>query len=270
MGKCKLLIMDKSIFQGKNPDKLNDFVRCHNVLLPYTLMFECIISQPEKGKEAKDPRKLLTKLINCVKSGARVSKSPVDILEEEKSKNAPIDSIIDEEETKIIRTNELDESCIEQTAKICEETFEPTIDLALQTAKKCYEEIRKRGMMKYSNEERLKKLLQAIDIYHEQQSIPEKSFSKNDGWTWQIFRLFSAWLHELAFKSGMNLDNMDISKISNDIHDIYYVAYLSKADGLLTADKNLVQPLAEAAFPEKDVFCNMGEVSSAYIICNWR
>lgn len=236
-------------------------------------MFECVISKPKKGKDAKEPLRLLTKLMNCSKNGARLGKSPRDILKEEKLKNAAIDSIIDEEETKLVRTSELDKSHIEQATKKCEEVIKPMIDPVLQWVKKFYENIRKKGMIKNfideakenDVEERLKKWLQAID--HQQQSIADKFLPNikdvgSDWWIWQIWRLSLAWGTELAWKSGMNTENMDIS---NDVYDVHYVACLSKADGLLTADGNLVQPLAKAAFPEKDIFCNIDEVPSEYI-----
>jgi len=41
-----------------------------------------------------------------------------------------------------------------------------------------------------------------------------------------------------------------------------------RADGLLTRDKKLVTPLAQAAFPEKDVFFSLDEVPDEYL-CNW-
>jgi len=46
-----------------------------------------------------------------------------------------------------------------------------------------------------------------------------------------------------------------------------YVASLSRADGLLTGDKKLVEPLVRAAFPEKDVFSSL-EVPDSYR-CDW-
>jgi len=36
----------------------------------------------------------------------------------------------------------------------------------------------------------------------------------------------------------------------------------------LTRDKKVVEPLARAAFPEKDVFSNLDEVPDEYL-CNW-
>ena len=54
----------------------------------------------------------------------------------------------------------------------------------------------------------------------------------------------------------------------HDCQDIEYATYLSLADGLLTRDKKLVTPVAKVAFPDKDVFSNLDELSEDYI-CNW-
>ena len=81
-----------------------------------------------------------------------------------------------------------------------------------------------------------------------------------------MLRLMFAWGTELASirnKSGpsFSIENYDMS---NDIFDICYVSHLSQADGLVAGDKNLVQPLAMAAFPEKDVFNSIYDVPYQY------
>lgn len=47
-----------------------------------------------------------------------------------------------------------------------------------------------------------------------------------------------------------------------------YVLLLSRADGITTCDKELVEPLARAAFPGKDVFSSLEEVPESYR-CDW-
>ena len=57
----------------------------------------------------------------------------------------------------------------------------------------------------------------------------------------------------------------DIGKhISNDVFDIFYVSHLLHADGLITNDKDLMKPLALAAFPHKDVFSSIDDVPCRY------
>jgi hypothetical protein len=53
--------------------------------------------------------------------------------------------------------------------------------------------------------------------------------------------------------------------VEHDLQDITYVLLLSRGDGLLTRDKDLVIPLAKAAFPEKDVFSSLEEVPKDYL-----
>jgi hypothetical protein len=59
-----------------------------------------------------------------------------------------------------------------------------------------------------------------------------------------------------------------LDKVERDLQDIKYVTLLSRADGLLSNDKSIVLPLARAVFPQKNIFCDIDEVSNAYI-CNW-
>ncbi len=83
-----------------------------------------------------------------------------------------------------------------------------------------------------------------------------------------MVRLWCAYAIEWACKrnySGPSFENRDIS---NDLYDMEYVAYLSRADGILTGDTKLVQPLAEAAFPDKDMFSSLEEVPESYR-CDW-
>ncbi|MGD8786803.1 MAG: hypothetical protein PVJ60_05225 [Phycisphaerales bacterium] len=59
-----------------------------------------------------------------------------------------------------------------------------------------------------------------------------------------------------------------IRRAEHDYQDMEYVLLLSRADGILTRDEKLVKPLAQAAFPEKDIFSNLDEVPEEYI-CHW-
>lgn len=57
-------------------------------------------------------------------------------------------------------------------------------------------------------------------------------------------------------------------RAEHDYQDMEYVILLSRADCILTRDEKLVKPLAKAAFPDKDVFSSLDEVSEDYL-CNW-
>jgi hypothetical protein len=274
----KLLILDKSVFHGTARSKLVRFVKCHRVILPYALCVECAISQ--KGnppKDSKDPMRLTQKLLEVVKNGADAGKSPSRIVEEERSRNAAIESLIDMEETQFMREGRLDEEAdLEEAREKCDKAFKPITDIVGQWADEYHKNIRKKKLEKDFREEvdesnllvRLGKWLQFIDIAKD--DILETYYSNGsnamsaDRWEWQMLRLSLAWGTELASKrnkSGPDFGNYDIS---NDIYDIYYVSHLSQADGLVAGDKDLVRPLAMAAFPDKDVFCSIYDVPYRY------
>jgi len=269
----KLLILDKSAFHGTEPSKLVRFVKCHHVILPHALCVECAISQ--KGnppKESKDPKRLMQKFLDVVKNGAYAGKSPSKIVEEERSRNATIESLVDMEETQIMRESMLDEkSDLEKVRKEYDKAFKSIIDCVHWWADKYYKNLVMKQLEKDFREEanegdlvgRLKKWLQAVDGMKDdiENFFGNKSnaVSKN-GWEWQMRKLSLAWGIELASKrnkSGPSFENYDIS---NDIFDIFYVSHLLQADGLIGGDKKLVRPLAMAAFPEKDVFGSINDV----------
>ena len=275
----KLLILDKSVFQGTTCDKLIRFVKCHRVILPHALYVECVISQ--KGNppnDFKDPKRLVQKLLDVVKNGAYAGKSPSKIAEEERSRNAAIESLIDMEETQFMRESILDkEPNLEKVRRDCDEAFRPIANFVEQFANQYYKNIVKKELGKSFREEvdesdyviRLAKWLQSIDEMKDNilDQFPGNGSNamSTDRWKWQLLRLSCALGIELASKrnkSGPSFENY--AGISNDIFDIYYVSHLSQADGLVSGDKRLVQPLAKAAFPNKDVFGRINDVHHSY------
>ena len=274
----KLLILDKSVFQGTALSELVRFVKCHRVILPHALCVECAISQ--KGnppKDSKDAMRLTQKLLDVVKSGAYAGKSPSKIVEEERSRNAVIESLVDMKETQTMRKGILDEEPdLEKVREECEKAFRQTTNFVEQWANQYHKSIGKKKLEKGFRKEvdesdlvgRLRKWLQVIDIAKDDILDTYYSNGSNvmsaDRWEWQILRLSLAWGTELASKrnkSGSSFENYDIS---NDIFDIYYVSHLSQTDGLVAGDKKLVRPLAMVAFPDKDVFCSIYDVPYRY------
>lgn len=275
----KLLILDKSVFHGTAYSELIRFVKCHRVILPHVLCVECAISQKgDPPKDSKDPIQLTQRLLDVVKSGAYAGKSPGKIIEEERSRNAAIESLIDLEETQTMKEGILDENPdLEKVREECDKAFKSTIDFVKEWMDKYHKNMQKKGLEKDFREEvdendlvgRLTKWLQAID---EQKSENLDHFfgsggnvMKADRWEWQLLRLCLAWGTELACmrnKSGPSFDNY--KELSNDIYDIFYVSHLLQADGLVAGDKGLVQSLAKAAFPGKDVFDSIDDVPDCY------
>lgn len=93
---------------------------------------------------------------------------------------------------------------------------------------------------------------------------PEK-FCLSEKWvSWHFLRLMHILVQERTFQRHTGGKSSE-SIIEHDLQDIKYILLLSRANGLLTRDKKLVKPLAQAAFPEKDVFSNLDEVPDEYL-----
>jgi len=280
----KLLVIDKSVFHGAASDKLIKFAKNNSVVLPYALAIECLMSEKKHGiKGAKDPIRLLHKVEDVVKAGAYCGRSPGSIFQEERERQRSVDSVVDEKVTRDIREGHLvlTEDLVEREADICRNTFDPQIVFLKQLAEKMYGEACKKGLQPNFRGEaeknplsvRLTKWIQVADVLRDQimQRFFSTSISSNAGpdwFAWQWSRLCFAWAYEWTCKrveSGPSVENRDIS---NDLYDMHCTACLVRADGLLTKDEKLVKPLAQAAFPRKDVFSSLDEVPEEYL-CRW-
>jgi hypothetical protein len=271
-----LLILDKSVFHGTAKDQLIEFVKCHNVVLPYSLCVECAISQSEEN-EYKDPIQLTNKLLELVKNGAYAGKSPDTIVKEERSRNAVIETLVDEKETQLMKEAKIYKDVdIKKVRAECETAFKPMVAFVKEWAGQYYKNICKKRLAKKFLKQmnngyvvgRLGKWLESVDVMKNDiiDTINASGIriTFKDGWEWQMWRLCFAWGIELACKrnqSGPDFENRDIS---NDIYDIYYVSHLSQASGILTNDKGLAEPLAIAAFPDKDIFLSIDDVPCQY------
>jgi hypothetical protein len=96
----------------------------------------------------------------------------------------------------------------------------------------------------------------------------EAKFCLSSEWiSWQYIRLTDAIAQDYYYlrrRGGVPGDE----RAERDYQDMEYVLLLSRADGLLTRDDGC-KCLAQAAFPEKDVFSDLDEVPDKYI-CHWR
>ena len=95
-------------------------------------------------------------------------------------------------------------------------------------------------------------------------------FCLSDGWmTWHRIRLTLAIVYEWWYKNQTGtLPEEKETYAEHDDQDMEYVLLLSRADAIITCDKKLVEPLAKAAFPKKDVFSSLEEVPESYR-CDW-
>jgi len=227
----KWLIVDKSVFHGTACRELVRFVKCHRVILPHALCVECAISQKgDPPKESKDPIRLMQKLVDVVKSGAYAGKSPGKIVEEERSRNATIESIVDMEETQVMREGTLDEEGdLEKVRQECEKAFKPIIDFVKEWASRYHKNIRKKKLENDFRDEvdegdlvrRLGKWLHFTnkakdDILDHLLGTGSNAMSA-DRWEWQMLRLSLAWGTELASKRNKSGSSFEDYNISNDI-----------------------------------------------------
>jgi hypothetical protein len=273
--------MDKNIFQGISTERLIKFVKNYKVILPNTLGVECVISDDEGGKKpSKNPSKLLEKLCILIKNGAYSGRSIGSMINQERDTQKPNDCIIDYPNTKLARRANVnfDTLLIKNEAEKAKKAFQPMIDFCKTIAIAHYENLVKKNLQKsfieecdQSNlEKRLKKWIQATDKLREQilkGQLASLSFyitEKNDKWlNWQLLRIYLAWAIEWASTRNQSGPSFR-GNIENDFYDMEYVVYLNNADGILTNDKHLVIPLAKVAFPEKDVFTSIEEVTEDY------
>jgi hypothetical protein len=270
------------VFQGTSTDKLLKFVKCHDVILPYSLCVECTISRKGNSPEGfKDPKRLLHRLLELVKNGAYAGKSPARIVDEERSRKAAIESLIDDELTQMMRKATLaKEPNLEEARTQCEKTLRPIVDFVQHFADQYYKNICKKKNKEEAFRpevddgvivERLSEFLKGVDekkdVILDKFPAPAKNPVFKDGWEWQLLRLACAWAIELATKRNKSGPSFDKYKdLPNDIYDIYYVSHLSQAGGLLTNDGDLAQ-LAITAFPDKDVFRSIDDVPFRYCTC---
>jgi hypothetical protein len=104
--------------------------------------------------------------------------------------------------------------------------------------------------------------------YYSQWITDPTKFCLSPEWmTWHEIRLLKAVFVEYTYlrqtSCAPSRENAE-----HDYQDMEYVLLLSRADAIITRDKKLVEPLARAAFPEKDVFSSLEDVPESYR-CDW-
>lgn len=262
----KLLVIDKTIFHAfyDCDEKLCEFVKKYNVVLPSTLAIECVISEK---KQDKDPEKLLRSLVKAVKAGANIGYQSAELLTAEKITLCPVKSIVDEVLTQKLRksTFEISPDLIKQAAKHCMEVTEQIINCFFKPiTETLYNEICKNKdfMNKFSKptnrKERRKEWIRFMDHNNVMNNTLNAFFSEKinshvdaNWYTWQLFRIWCSYCWDWSHKKSLP-GSYEKKDISNDFYDIEPVLYLSRADGLLTNDQKLQVPLAKAAYPKKE------------------
>jgi len=108
----------------------------------------------------------------------------------------------------------------------------------------------------------------AVSAFQKYTRTPDR-FCLSEEWvSWQYVRLATALDLEYAFLRKGHGGKKEHEGAEHDLHDVEYAVLLSRADAIITGDKKLVEPLARAAFPKKDVFSSLDDVPESYR-CDW-
>jgi hypothetical protein len=268
----KLLVLDKSIFQGTSLTKLCRFAKSHNILAGNVLLIECLISPDQVD------RKLLTRFQKLIGAGAMYTHLPFEIVNREKEALSPIKSIVDKNGTDTIRTSTLKDNVV--YLKAGSEKYQaqvgPIVKYMLKLSEYFYVDIAKSNLLRGIRTEtddkvsRLRKWAEVMEPVVDNEVLKEWepeicSYIRHDWYTWHDYRLRCILAFEWAYQKAKCGQLPVFDKASHDFHDMQYVSLLCRADGILTNDKKLVIPLAQAAFPEKDVFSSLDDVTDTYL-----
>ena len=277
----KQLIIDKVVFEGTNTNKLCAFAENHFLILPDVLLYECLTT-PKKNNI------LSHRFEQVMLAGAYVCPPIKTILYKEAHNLSPYGFLPDLKMTTYIRktikkNNTFFNSTYIQNMyeKHCK-SAQILLDSAPKTAEKITAQepkvLREAKQYQANRSERFKLWVETVmceDIHklviqklgHLADS-PEK-FCLSDEWiTWYYFCFVSVIYLEYSFLRTVQDETPKLIKAEHDCQDIEYASYLSRVDGLLTKDKQLVTPVAKAAFPDKDVFSSLDEVPDEYL-CHW-
>ncbi|HIJ70319.1 MAG TPA: hypothetical protein HPP87_03030 [Planctomycetes bacterium] len=267
----KLLVLDKSVFQNTSLTKLCQFAKSHNILAGDVLFIECLISPDQVDQ------KLLIQFQKLIKAGAMYTHLPFEIVNREKEALSPIKSIVDKNGTDTIRTSTLNDNvfCLKRGSEKYQAQVGPIIKDMLKLSEYFYAAITKKKLLRGirtetgDNVNRLTKWAKAMKPVVDNEVLkkwePEiYSYITHDWYTWHDYWLRCILSFEWAYQKAKSGQLPTLGKASHDFHDMQYVACLSRADGILTNDKDLVIPLARAAFPKKDVFSSLDDVTDKY------
>jgi hypothetical protein len=277
------VVIDKNVLIGVGLDSLRDFAEDHCLLVSDTLLYECATATKHR------PEQMLDRCEKLVRAGAHYCGSHIDFVRYEGEHSEPYPPLLlDLDVTQKIRTQvrcltstkdspqiSHIEDARHQVAK--REFLDVSEELHKELASKHPEVVEVIKKWSADPSTRLRMLFEFIDAknLHDMaiailspEWIKDKSrFCMSDGWiSWHYARLLlavgDAYLHRRLIGGPRGQKSAE-----HDFQDLEYALLLSRADGLLSGDKDL-RALACAAFPEKDVFSSLEEVPASYR-CEW-
>jgi len=282
--KPKQIVVDKDALVGININDLCDFAQNHLMLGCDTLLYECATASKQ------EPRDMLERYKRFIKSGGYYCSCSIAFIQSEGKNCLPYSWFLpDLDATEQIRTAEARlEDLLDSTT--CGEVSQPRYKVAkaifLDLSAKLKNRInlenpdvgKKIKDLTSDRFARFRVLFESIDArdLHQRSldSFPhdwirdETGFCLSPEWmSWQLIRLTNAIVQDYCYLRQMGGGKGDESA-EHDYQDMEYVLLLNRVDGILTRDTKLVEPLARAAFPDKDVFSSLDEVPKDYV-CNW-
>ena len=283
--KTKQLILDKDALVGINIGDLCDFARNHFLLCSDTLLYECATTSESER------RNMLYRCDRLIKAGAYYCSCSIAFIQSESRNCLPYPWFLpDLKATEEIRTGEKPvEDLVDSTTY--GEISQPPYKVAkafLDVSNKLKNRIdledphvrEKIKQLPSDKLERLRELFERMDTQDLRQMCVDsvrgewikdraKSGLSAEWMSWQRVRLTDAIMQNCYYlRLTGAMPKREVERVEHDYQDLEYVLLLSRADGILTRDKKLVEPLARAAFPEKDVFSNLDEVPDEYL-CHW-
>jgi hypothetical protein len=259
----QIIIIDKSIFQGNCTEKLSNLAQKHIVILPHVFFEECMTTEGDRS-----PESLIKKAETAIKSGAFISLPRGRMIEIERETLQPLESIIDKTGTEQIRNKNIEDLQInfQEEALKLKKNIEPMIRFEKKIANAFWATLQDKDYSKNwrtSDEDndtgiRLGKWTESLKEEPMRAWIAEifpdmSSHIQNDWMTWHLLQLLIAYGIEWAYKRNSSGQSFG-SNIINDVYDIEYVLCLARSDALVSNDRKLMVPLAQAIFPKKKIY----------------
>ena len=282
---AKYLILDKSIFQGTSTTDLRQLAETHNVVLPETMLYECVTT------EKREKVAILDRCRDVILAGAVFCPAISSVVHVEAKELRPYGPLVDPELGVAVRRTfqsnprPYDPNGVERRSRN-EQAFVDHIKtnipmitdlLKADDPEGFQDEIDRWGDdIDGSRPERLQeriRFMDSVDLHKVANTMlpgmtskPEEFCLSGDWISWHFVRVALVWLREREFCHQAR-GRMKRRDLEHDSCDIQYVTFLSRTDGLLMHDL-LWQDIAKAAFPGKDVFSSLEEVPESYR-CDW-
>ena len=277
--KPKQIVIDKDAFMGIGLGNLRDFAKDHFLLLSDTLLYECVTAKKQI------PQALLRRYEDLIRAGAYYCSMSRKFVEWECRHCQPYPWLLaDRDETENLlngrrrigdllapeitdrardRQYRLAEVMLLRRSKEIADGASP--DVARQF--KAFPADTFSRLKKIQNEMGLNVRDLAVRYYAQWIADPVRFCPSRQWMTWHDVYLREALRAEYVYL-GQTSSVPSERRAEHDYQDMEYVLLLSRADGIITRDKKMVEPLARAAFPEKDVFSSLEDVPESYR-CDW-